>query len=86
MLLIWYVSSEVYFMKAWNTPGTKGDSAQLCYLDKIAGERSTLVSSFYVKNERESQWIVFKSRKGCFIPEKEQPGMMVLSRDLFFRS
>ena len=33
-------------MNAWKTPGTKGDSAHLCYPDKIAGGRSTLVLVF----------------------------------------
>ena len=46
MLLIGYVSCEVYVMKAWNTPSTKGDSAHLCYLGKIAGGRSTLLLVF----------------------------------------
>ena len=35
-----------YVKEAWNTPGTKGDSAQLCYLDLIAGGRSTWVLAF----------------------------------------
>ena len=37
---------DVYVMEACNTPGTKDDSAQLCYLDKIADGRSTLVLAF----------------------------------------
>ena len=49
MLLLGYVLCDAYVMEAWNTPGTKGDSAQLCYSDKIAGERSTLVLVFKVK-------------------------------------
>ena len=32
--------------KTWNTPGSKGDSAHLCYLDKVTGGRSTLVLVF----------------------------------------
>ena len=36
-------------MEAWNTPGTKGDSTQLCYSDKIAGGQSTLVLVFKLK-------------------------------------
>ena len=43
MLSLGYVLCDVYVMKAWNTPGTKGDSAQLYYLDKIAVRQSTLV-------------------------------------------
>ena len=41
-----YVLCDVYVMKTWNTPVTKGDSALLCYLDKIAGGRSTFVLIF----------------------------------------
>ena len=39
MLLLGYVLCNAYVMEAWNTPSTKGDSAQLCYSDKIAGGR-----------------------------------------------
>ena len=46
MLLLGYVLCNVYVIEAWNTPGTKGDSAQMCYLDKTAGGRSTLVLAF----------------------------------------
>ena len=37
MLLFDYVLSEVYVMETWNTPGTKGDNAQLNYFDEITG-------------------------------------------------
>ena len=46
MLLLGYVLCDVYIKEAWNTPGTKSDSAQLSFLDKIAGGRSTLVLVF----------------------------------------
>ena len=46
MLLLGFVSCDAYVMKAWNTPGTKSDSAHLWYLDKIVGGRSTLVLVF----------------------------------------
>ena len=46
MLLLDYVLSDVYVMKTWSNPGTKSDSAHLCFLDKIAGGRSTLVLVF----------------------------------------
>ena len=46
MLFLGYFLFDVYVIEAWNTPGTKGDSAQLCYLDKTAGGRSTLVLAF----------------------------------------
>ena len=46
MLFLGYVSCDFYVMKAWNTPGTKGGSAHLCYLDKISGGRSTSVLVF----------------------------------------
>ena len=46
MLLLEYVLSDVFVMKIWSNPGTKGDSAHLCFLDKIAGGRSTLVLVF----------------------------------------
>ena len=42
---------DAYVMETWNTPGTKGDSAQLCYSDKIAGGRSTLVLVFKLKTK-----------------------------------
>ena len=51
MLLLGYVFCDVYVMKAWNTPGTKGDNAQLCYLEKIAGGRSTLGLVFRSKTK-----------------------------------
>ena len=54
MLFLGNVLCDVHVMEAWNTPGTIGDSAQLCYLDKTAGGRSNLV-------------LAFKSRtKNCF--------------------
>ena len=42
MLSSGYVLCDGYFIETWNTPGTKDDNAQLCYLDKIAGRRSSL--------------------------------------------
>ena len=42
MLLLVNVLGDVHVMEDWNT----GDSAQLCYLDKIAGGRSILVLAF----------------------------------------
>ena len=59
-------------METWNTPGTKNDSAQLCYFDKIAGGRSTLVLALKLKAKREFQWTVFKRCEQCFILEMEQ--------------
>ena len=50
MLLLGYVLCDVCIMETWNTPGTEGDRANLCYLAKVAGGRFTLV-------------LVFKSRK-----------------------
>ena len=46
MLLLGYVLCDVCIIETWNTPGTEGDSAHLCYLDKVAGGRSTLVLVF----------------------------------------
>ena len=46
LLLLGYVLCDVYVIEAWNTPGTKSDSAQLCYLDKMAGGQSTMVLAF----------------------------------------
>ena len=46
--------------KTWNTPGSEGDSSRLCYLDKVAGGRSTLVLIFKSKIKREFQWRAFK--------------------------
>ena len=76
MLLLGYVLCDVCIMETWNTPGTECDSAHLCYLAKVARGRSTLM-------------LVFKSRKKekwCFILEMERHEMMILSRDLLFRS
>ena len=46
MFLLDYVLCDVCIIETWNTPGTEGDSAHLCYLDKVTGERSTLVLVF----------------------------------------
>ena len=46
MFLLGYVLCDVCIIETWNTPGTEGDSALLCYLDKFAGGRSTLVLVF----------------------------------------
>ena len=46
MLLLEYVLCDVCIIETWNTQGTKGESAHLCYLDKIAGGQSTLVLGF----------------------------------------
>ena len=46
MLSLGHVLFDVCIKESWNTPGTKGDSAQLCYIDKIAGGQPTLVLSF----------------------------------------
>ena len=36
LLSLGYVLCDVDVMKTWNTPVSKGDSAQLCYFDRIA--------------------------------------------------
>ena len=46
MLSLGYVLCDVCIIETWNTPGTESDSAQLCYLEKIAGGRSALVLVF----------------------------------------
>ena len=46
MLFLGYNLCDACVMKAWNTAGTKDDSAHLCYLDKIVGGRSTLALVF----------------------------------------
>ena len=46
MFLLGYVLCDVCIIETWNTPGTEGDSALLCYLDEFAGGRSTLVLVF----------------------------------------
>ena len=46
MFYVMFVSSET-----WNFPGSEGDSAHLCYLDKVAGGRSTLVLVFRSKTK-----------------------------------
>ena len=48
--MLGYVLCDVCIIETWNTPGTESDVAYLCYLDKVASGRSTLV-------------LVFKSRK-----------------------
>ena len=60
MILLGYVLCDVYVMKAWNTPGTEGDSAQLCYLDKIAGGRSNLVLAFKSRTKKSFNGLFFK--------------------------
>ena len=52
MFLLGYVLIDVYALEAWNIPGTKGDSAQLGYFDKIAGGRTTLVLAFKLDKKR----------------------------------
>ena len=70
MLLLGYVLKDFYVMEAWNTPGTKVDSAQLCYLDKIAGGRSTWVLAFKLRTKDSFDGLFLKdvndvlSRKG----------------------
>ena len=59
-LMLGYVLCEVYVMETWNSPGTKGDIAQLLYFDKVAGGQSTLVLAFKLGTRREFQWTVFK--------------------------
>ena len=54
MLLLGYAICDAHVMKTWNTLGTKGDSAQLCYLDKIADGRSTLVLAFKSRTKESS--------------------------------
>ena len=46
MLLLGYVLSDVCVLKDLEYPGSEGDSAHSCYLDKVEGGRSTLVLSF----------------------------------------
>ena len=53
ILSLGYVLCDVYVMEAWNIPGTKGDSAQLGYFDKIAGGRPNLVLVFKLRTKRE---------------------------------
>ena len=60
MLLLGYVLCDVFVMKTLNTPGMKGDSAQLCCSDKIAGGRSTLVLVFKLTTKSELESTVFK--------------------------
>ena len=60
MLLLIYALCDVHVMEAWNTPGTKGDSAQLCYLDKIAGGRFTLVLAFKSRTKESSNGLFLK--------------------------
>ena len=63
MLLLGYVLCDVYVMQAWNTPGTRGDSAQLCYLDKIASGRSTLVLAFKSRTKESFNGLLLKDVK-----------------------
>ena len=60
MLLLGSVLSDVHVMEAWNTPGTKSESAQLCYLDKIAGGRSTLLLAFKSRTKESSNRLFLK--------------------------
>ena len=46
MFLLGYFLCDVCIIEVWKTSGTEGDSAHLCYLDKVAGGRSTLVLVF----------------------------------------
>ena len=64
MLLLGYVLCDAYVMEAWNTPGTKGDSAQLCYSDKIAGGRSTSVLVFKLKPKESFNGLFLKDVNG----------------------
>ena len=64
MLLLGYVLCDAYVMEAWNTPGTKGDSTQLCYSDKIAGGQSTLVLVFKVKPKGSFDGLFLKDVNG----------------------
>ena len=60
MFLLDYVLCDAYVMEAWNTPGTKSDSAQLCYSDKIAGPRSTLVLFLKLKTKKSFNGLFLK--------------------------
>ena len=64
MLLLGYVLCDAYDMEAWNTPGTKGDSTQLCYSDKIAGGQSTLVLVFKLKPKESFNGLFLKDVNG----------------------
>ena len=61
MLLLGYALCDAYVMETWNNPGTKGDSAQVCYSDKIVGGRPTLVLIFKLKTK--------ESFKGPFLKD-----------------
>ena len=50
----------VYVVEDWNTPGTKIDHAHLCYLDKIAGGRSTWVLAFKSRTKDSFNWLFLK--------------------------
>ena len=63
MLLLGYVLCDVCIIETWNTPGTEGDSAHLCYLHKFAGGRSTLVLIVNSRTKREFQWIAFEKHE-----------------------
>ena len=60
MLLLGYAICDVLVMETWNTLDTKGDRAQLCYLDKIADGRSTLVLVFKSRTKESSNELFFK--------------------------
>ena len=60
MLLLGYDLWDVHVMETWNTLVTKSDSAQLCYLDKMAGGRSTLVIAFESRTKKRSNGLFSK--------------------------
>ena len=53
---------DVHVTEAWNTPATIGDSAQLCYLDKIAGGRSSWVLALKSRIKESFNGFFFKMR------------------------
>ena len=74
MLLLGFVLCDVYVMQSWNTPGTRGDSAQLCYLDKIASGRSTLVLAFKSRTKESFNGLLLKDVKEVLSQKRNSLG------------
>ena len=47
-------------MEAWNTPGTKSDGAQLCFLEKNVGGRSTEMLAFKLRTKESFNGLFLK--------------------------
>ena len=56
MFSLGYVLCDVCIIETWNTPVTKGDSAQLGYLDKICNIRPNITQRRSVEKVPINDW------------------------------